>query len=484
MAEGDQLKSKALKGVFWTTVDKLGVKLIGFVVTIVIARILTPADYGTIGMIMVFMTLANIFINSGISQSLVQNQDRTQADLSTALWFNIIISIICYLILYITAPWIADFYEVSQLTDIIRVLGLTLIVGAFGVVQRATITIRLDFKLLTIVNIVATLLSGVIGIWMAVRGFGVWALVAQQFVSQCASSVVLWFLSKWRPNAEFSLDSLKRLWNFGSKLLATGLVATILREVYALVIGKVYRQTELGLYSRATQTSELIAYTTNDIINSVTFPILAQLQNDRERMVSVYSRMLGMTAFIIFPVMTIMAVVAKPLFLFLLTEKWLMAVPLFQWLCFARMFTPISSLNMNILNAVGRSDLFMKVDFSKIPLTIIGMAITLPIGVEAVVIGNFIITFISYFINAYLPGKMFNFGIKAQTRIFSKIIIATGGMTIITLLTLMIELPLFLHLIIPLILGGISYLWFSYILRIEYFDEIKTIAFKYLKINH
>lgn len=475
MAE-ENLKNKAINGVFWTALDKVGVKGVTFIVSIIIARILTPADYGTIGMILVFMTIANIFIDSGISQALIQKQDRTQIDLSSALWFNIGVSIICYIILFLCAPLIARFYEVPQLCSILRILGLNLIINSFSVVQRATVSIALNFKIFTAVNLCASLFSGGVGIIMAYNGFGVWALVAQQITTQFIATLVLWSLNKWRPTTVFSKKSISQLWNFGWKLLASGLVATILREIYALVIGKVYRQTELGLYSRATQTSELIAYTTNDIINAITFPILSSLQNDRERLISVYSRMLGMTAFFIIPIMTLMAVVAKPLFLFLLTEKWIMAVPLFQWLCLARLFTPISSLNMNILNAVGRSDLFMKLDFSKIPLTILTMAITLPIGVEAVVIGNFINTFICYFINAYLPGKIFGFGIKAQSKIFYKIILATSGMVIITFLSLQIPLPLFFHLIIPSFIGFISYIILCYFLRIDSLKEITLIS--------
>lgn len=470
-----ELRSKALKGVFWSAVDKAGVKLTAFIVSIVIARILSPSDYGVIGMILIFITIANIFIDSGMSQALVQKKNRTQKDLDTAFFFNIGVSCVCYLILFLCAPLIARFYEVAELTDILRVLGLNIILIALSTVQRANLLAKIDFKSIAIVNLCGVMVSGIVGIWMAKTGFGVWALVGQTLTSSGVASLVFWLMGKWRPSLEFSKESLKHLWNFGSKLLATGLVSTIMREIYSVAIGKIYRSSELGYYTRAVQTSDMVAITTNDIINAVTFPILSSLQDDKSRLVSVYSRMLGMTAFIIFPVMTGLAVVAEPFISVLLTDKWLPAVVLMQWLCFARMFTPISSLNMNILNAVGRSDLFMKVDFSKLPLSIITMVITIPLGVKAIVIGGFINTFICYFINAYLPGKLFNFGVKAQFRIFWKIVIATALMAAVSYAAMLLVSPMLLKLIVGTAAGILSYALLSFLIRIPEFTEIQRI---------
>ncbi|MDE6339491.1 MAG: lipopolysaccharide biosynthesis protein, partial [Muribaculaceae bacterium] len=387
-----ELKRKALKGVLWSGIDKAGVKAVAFIVSIVIARILSPSDYGIIGMILVFITIANIFIDSGMSQALVQRKNRTASDMATAFYFNIAVAVICYIILFFTAPLISKFYEVSILTSILRILGLNIIISSFATVQRANLLAKLDFKTIAIVHIGGVLVSGFVGIWMAETGYGVWALIGQQMSSTFTSTLIFWIGGKWHPTTGFSKESFKGLWKFGSKLLATGLVATIMREIYTVAIGKAYRSAELGYYTRAVQTSDMVAITTNDIINAVTFPILSSLQDDKTRMVEVYSRMLGMTAYFIFPIMTGLAVLASPFISVLLTDKWLPVVPLLQWLCFARMFTPISALNMNILNAVGRSDLFMKLDFSKLPLTILTMLITIPLGVKAIVIGNFVTT--------------------------------------------------------------------------------------------
>ena len=470
-----ELRSKALRGVLWSAIDKAGVKAVAFIVSIVIARILSPADYGVIGMILVFIVVANIFIDSGMSQALVQRKNRSAADMATAFYFNIAISVICYIILFFCAPAIANFYSVPMLVPILRVLGLNIIIAAFATVQRANLLAKLDFKTIAVVNICSVTVSGIVGIWMAYTGYGVWALVGQQMSSMLTSSCVFWLFGRWHRTAPFSKESFRILWNFGSKLLATGLVSTIIREINSVAIGRIYRSEELGYYTRAVQTSDMVAITTNEVINAVTFTVLSSLQDNREQMVSVYSRMLGMTAFFIFPIMTGLAVIAKPFISVLLTDKWLPAVVLLQWLCFARMFTPISSLNMNILNAIGRSDLFMKLDFSKIPLTIATMAITIPIGVEAMVIGSFINTFICYFINAYLPGKLFNFGVKAQFRIFWRIMLSTALMALVTWLAIFkIENDL-AQLIVGILSGIFSYTLFSLLFRIKELTEIKEI---------
>lgn len=480
-----ELKDKAVKGVFWSAIDKGGVKAISFIVSIIIARILSPDDYGIIGMILVFINISAIIIDSGISQALVQRKDRSDTDMSTAFFFNIAIGLLCYLLLFTLAPAISRFYNVAELTSILRTLGLVLIFNSFATVQRANLLIRLDFKTMAMVNLIGVLASACVGLYTAYSGFGVWALVFQQLSMSIAVSSVFWIMGKWHPLLCFSTDSFKHLWHFGNKLLIAGLVATSLREVYSMTIGKFYHKAELGFYSRAVQTTDMVAYTTYDVINAVSFPILSTLQDDRTRLVAVYSRMLAMTAFIIFPVMTMLAVLAGPLVSVLLTDKWLPAVALMQWLCFARVFTPISALNMNILNAMGRSDLFLKLDLSKTPLVIIAMIITIPLGVKAIVIGNFVTTFISYFINAYLPGRLFGFGVKAQWKIFYRVVIAAGIMALCgSLVVHFLDNPL-LALIIGSLTCLTTYTLSAKILKITQLQEISGILqAKFKSIEH
>lgn len=466
------LKHKAFRGIAWSAVDKMAVKGINFLISIVIARILSPSDYGIIGMVMVFILVSSLFADSGFSQALVQKKDRTQADMSTAFFFNILVAVCCYALLFVAAPFVAQFYEMPLLVPVLRILGINVIIISLGTVQRANLLIRIDFRTLAIVNVLSAAISGVVGVSMAYNGYGVWSLVGQMLVMQVSSAFLLWVLGQWKPGLEFSKASMYRLWDFGSKLLTAGMVATIMREIYSIVIGKFYRSAELGYYHRAVHTTEVISGTINEIVNVSTFPILSSIQDDRQRLISVYSRLLSMTAFIVFPIMALLALVASPLVSVLLTDKWLPAVVLIQWLCMARMFTPISALNMNILNAVGRSDLFLKVDLSKLPITILVMIITLPISVKAVVIGNFVDTFICYFINAYLPGRLFNFGVKAQFKIFRSIILSTMVMACAAYMAMqLVESPL-PQLLLGGIVGVVAYLFVSYIQKSPELKEI------------
>lgn len=453
----DSLKDRTIKGIAWSAVDKILVKSMQFIINIIIARILMPEDYGIIGMIMVFIALSNLLIDSGFSQALVQKKDRTQIDMATAFYFNIIIAVACYALLYVAAPLIALFYDMPILCPVLRVIGLVVIFNSLCTVQRANLLIKLDFKTSAIINVIAALASGVVGVILANRGYGVWSLVCQTLTMQGIIATLLWGIGRWRPSLSFSLGSIKGLWHFGSKLLIAGTVATIVREINSIVIGRFYRAQELGYYHRAVQTTDVVSMTTNDIINAVTFPVLSSVQDDKERLKSIYSQMLSMTAFCIFPIMALLAILAEPLVILLLTEKWIPIVPLIQWLCIARVFTPISALNMNILNAIGRSDLYLKVDLSKLPITLGIMAITLPIGVEAVVVGATVSSFICYFINAYYPGKFFKIGARYQVKMFYKTILATIVLIIVGVLSMQVSDNPLVQVLIAGVLSVVSY---------------------------
>ena len=468
----ESLKNKTIRGIAWSAIDKVAVRGVQFIVNIVIARVLMPADYGAIGMIMVFITLSNLLIDSGFSQALVQKQDRTQVDMSTAFFFNIIIALSCYCILYVISPFIASFYDISILSPVLRVIGLSVILNSLCTVQRANLLIKIDFKTLAIANIVCIIMSGIVGLILAYNGWGVWALVGQTLTQQGMSAVLLWLLGRWHPILKLSKDSVKQLWRFGSKLLAAGTVATIVREINSIVIGKFYRASELGYYHRAIQTTDLVSNTTNEVINVVTFPVLSSVQNDRDRLVSIYHKMLSLTAFCIFPVMTFLAIIADPLVCLLLTEKWRPIVPLIQWLCFSRIFTPVNALNMNILNAVGRSDLYLKVDLSKIPIIIAIMAITLPISVDAVVIGNVVSSFICYFINAYYPGKLFGSGAMVQFSLFKRTILSTICLSVFAIVTIRLFDDNIVKLLSTTVVALIVYLGSAILFKSQDLQEI------------
>lgn len=404
------VRSQLLHGVVWNFIEKVLIRGVSFFISIILARLLSPSDYGLIGMLAVFVSISNVFIEGGLAKALIQRQDCQDIDFSTAFVANVGMSLVIYLIMFVSAPWIAAFYNEPILIPLTRILSLNFILGSFNIVQRAKLMAQVDFKSLAQINVISTIVSGLVGIAMAYWGTGVWALVGQTLCSTIVLIVLLPIYSKWTPSIKFSKDSFSQLFGFGSKLMATGVYSVVLNNISTICIGRFYKSSQLGFYTRASQFSEMISSTLYDVLGNVTFPVLSHLQDDREKLIAVYRKSLFLTAMIIFPIMILCALLARPMVLILLTEKWLPCVVLMQWLFLARMFTPLSAINMNILNAIGRSDLFMKLDFSKAPLILVVLAITIPISVEAITIGSFCISFICFFINAYLPGRIFGYG--------------------------------------------------------------------------
>jgi O-antigen/teichoic acid export membrane protein len=409
-------------------------------------------------MLAVFISISGVFIEGGLAKALIQRQNCQNIDYSTAFVTNVGMSIIIYVIMYASAPWIADFYGEPILIDLTRILSLNFILGSFNIVQRAKMMARVDFKSLAQINVISTIVSGIIGIAMAYYGYGVWALVGQTLCSTIVLIILFPIYSKWKPSLEFSMSSFRQLFGFGSNLMVTGVYAVVLNNISTICIGKFYRSGQLGFFTRASQFSELISTTSYEVIGNVTFPVLSELQDDKTRLIKVYRKSLFFTAMFIFPIMVLTSLLARPIIIILLTEKWLPCVVLIQWLCLARMFTPLSAINMNILNAVGRSDLFMKLDLSKLPLILLTFAITIPISVEAIAIGDFVSTFICFFINAYLPGRMFGYGAWEQIKDWRYIILSILIMVGVVCLILSLIENVWLQLFIGGLVGLLVYL--------------------------
>lgn len=466
------LRDKALIGFVWSFVEKASVRGVSFIIGLLLARLLSPSDYGLIGMLAILMSVSQIFIESGFSKALVQKQDRNEVDFSTVFYFNIGVAILFYFVLFCFAPIVADFYAEPSLCTILRVLAINVILGSFNIVQRARLLIKIDFKTLAQVNFISTLISGLIGVFLAYCNYGVWALVYQTLLCTCLISVLLSAFTRWCPQWVFSFRSLKSMFSFGVNLLFAGIYAVVLDNIYTIAIGKRFHASELGYYTRSTQITDVAVGTIGEILNAVTYPLFASIQSDRKRLATVYSKMLSMTAFIVFPVMTLLAVLAFPLVRLVLTDKWLSAVPLIQWLCFARILTPISVLNMNILNAIGRSDLYLKVDLMKLPVIVLTMIFTIPLGVKAVVVGNLVSTIICYFINTYYPGKLFGYGGFKQLKGYIKIILSTGCMVMVLIPVLNICTSCLEQLIVGVLLGPLIYIVVAYLGKVEDLSEI------------
>ena len=451
------VRSKLLHGVAWNFIEKVLIRGVSFFIGVILARLLSPSDYGLIGMLAVFISISNVFIEGGLAKALIQRQNCQDIDFSTAFFANVCMSIGIYVVMFVSAPWIADFYNEPILIDLTRILSLNFVIGSFNIVQRAKMMAEVDFKSLAQINVLSTIISGIVGISMAYNGCGVWSLVGQTLSSSIVLIILFPIYSKWKPSFAFSLDSFRNLFGFGSKLMVTGVYSVVLNNISTICIGKYYSSKQLGFFTRASQFSQLISTTSYDVIGNVTFPVLSELQNDNARLVEVYRKSLLFTTMIITPIMVLTALLARPLIIVLLTEKWLPCVALMQWLCLARIFTPLSAINMNILNAVGRSDLFMKLDFSKLPLILITLAITIPISIEAIVIGDFVNTFFCFFINAYLPGRMFGYGAWQQLKDWRYIILSIIIMTSVVSLFLYFVTNVLLQLFIGGIVGMLSY---------------------------
>ena len=474
----DSIKKQLVHGIAWNFIEKVLMKSVQFVIGIILARLLSPSDFGLIGMLAIFIAISNVFIEGGLAKALIQKQNCQDIDYSTAFAANIGISIVIYAILFVSAPWIADFYDEPILNDLTRILAFNFILGAFNIVQRAKLMAQVDFKSLAQINVISVITSGCLGVGMAYYGCGVWSLVGQTLCSTIVLIILFPLYSKWKPSIRFSKDSFKRLFVFGSKIMVTGVVSVIVNNISTIFIGRFYKSNQLGFYTRASQFSELIAWTLNDVLGNVTFPVLSELQDDREKMIIVYRKSLFFTAIVIFPVMLLLVLLAKPIVFILLTEKWLPCVVLMQWLFLARMFTPLSAINMNIMNAIGRSDLFMKLDFSKIPLILLILAITIPISVEAITIGNFCSSFLCFFINAYLPGKMFGYGAWEQIKDWKYIIISVLIMALIVSgITYLLD-NVWLQLIVGGIAGIVTYIGCCFMFKVIDDDMLKMLKIK------
>ncbi len=468
-------KSELLRGVIWNGLEKILMKGSSFVIGIILARLLSPSDYGLMGMLTIFVMLSNVIIEGGFAKALIQKKDCSNIDYSTAFFSNVGISIVIYIVLYFIAPYVATFYEEPQLVSLLRILAINFVLGALNIVQRAKIMAAVDFKSLAQINVLSTILGGVVGILMAYNGWGVWSLVGQTIGMSVVMIILFPLYSKWTPTLTFNKESFSKLFGFGSKLMLTGFASVIVNNIATICIGKYYKSSQLGYYTRASQFSEMIAWTISDVLGSVTFPVLSKLQDDTQQLVNVYRRSLFYTALIVFPIMILCALLAKPLVVMLLTEKWMPAVFLLQILCLARMFSPLSAINLNLLNAIGRSDLFMKVDFSKFPLILVTLAITIPLGVDAIVIGSLVNTFICFFVNAYYPGKLYGYGALEQIKDFKKIFFAIIPMIFVVLLVEYLFDNNFVVLFLGSLIGIATYVSVCLLLKVVTVQKLKNI---------
>lgn len=475
----EDLRKKTKLGMFWNVIEKFMSQGIAFVLNIILARLLTPHDYGTIGMLTIFLTFSNVFIDSGFSRALIQKQERTEADFTTTLIFNVVVSVLLYFILYCFSPLISKLYKTPELLNLQRVFFLVIIINAFSVVQSAQLQIKVDFKSIAIINTVSQLVSGICGIIAAYNRLGPWALVIQSLTKASVSLILLWTIGHWFPKTFFSFSSFKKLFGFGSKLLFSGILSTTQNNFTNLVIGKIYSPITLGYYTRAQQFPELASGTLAAVLQNSTFPLLSSLQNNTDDLMQTFKKLMRITSIIVYPTMFGLAFLSKPLILVLLGEKWLPSADLLFWISLAYVFRPISILNMNLLNALGRSDLFLRTDLVKIPLDITMMIITFPIGIRAVVIGYASTALIYFAINSYYPGKLFKFGPIRQLKEAWRYILSSIIMACSLVIINIVVSSAIINLILGIVTGIFVYTLSLIILRDV---EIKILILKFISI--
>lgn len=465
-------KSKVLSSLIWKLLERSGTQGIQFIVQIVLARILLPTDYGNIALIAIFITIANVFVQSGFNTALIQKKDVNETDFSSVFYLSLFVASLLYFILFFTAPWISNFYNIPELTSVVRVLSFTLFFGAFNSIQNSVVSKRMQFKKLFFSSLGAISLSGTVGIILAYAGLGVWALVAQQLINQLSITVILWFTVQWRPKLIFSFERVRGLFSYSWKLLVSSLIDTIYMNLRSLIIGKMYSSTMLGFYNRGDQFPQLIVSNINGSIQSVMLPALSSEQSNRQRVKEMVRRSIVTSSFIVFPLMIGLAVVGEPLVKILLTDKWLPCVPFLQVFCFSYALWPIHTANLQAINALGRSDIFLKLEIIKKIMGIIILVATMFYGIYAIAIGSLVSGIISTFINAHPNLKLLNYSYKEQIKDILPSVVLSIIMGLIVYIILFLNLSPYLTLIIQIFTGTIVYIGLAKLFKLECYEYL------------
>ena len=475
------MSSKVLSSFIWKFLERSGTHIIQFILQIILARILSPDDYGIVAIVTVFITLANVFIQNGFNTALIQKKDVDDLDYSSVFYLSFFVAIILYAIIFVTSPIIAKFYGNSLLISVLRVLSTNLFFGVFNSIQHAIISKRLQFKKYFISSLISIILSGLLGIYLAYNGYGVWALVYQQLCNIIINVIVQFIIVKWHPKLMFSFKRVKVLFSYGWKLLCSSLIDNLYTHIYDLVIGKKYTTSDLAFYNRGKQFPYFIVNNVNSSISSVLLPVMSIKQDDHNAVKRMMRRSIVVSSYIMIPMMFGLVVVAEPMVSLILTNKWSQCVPFLQILCFSYALWPIHTANLQAINAVGRSDIFLKLEVIKKIFGIIVLLVTIPLGLYAMAWGQIFSSIVSSFINSYPNKKLLNYGYIEQVKdILPAIILSLVMMIIISLIGLL-KLNNVVTILFQLISGIIIYVLFSYIFKLEGFVYLLNILKKIRK---
>jgi O-antigen/teichoic acid export membrane protein len=475
------LKRKAARSLVWTFTQQFGNQLIGFIVSLVLARILLPAEFGLIGMIAVVVAIGNALLDGGLTKSLIRDNTCDETDFSTVFFFNVSAGILVYILVFFSAPFIADFYDQTILTDIIRVYCLTVIITSFSAVQLARLTKQMDFKTQAVIAIPAAVVGGICGIWMAYNGYGVWSLVWSSIITSAVSTLQMWWYSDWKPQLIFSRSRFSKHFNYGYKLTLSDLLNRIFNNIFLIVIGKYFSAAQVGFYTRAETMKQLPVNNISRALDKVTFPLFVSIQNDEVKLKRVYKKLMLMVVFVVSPVLIFLAVLTEPVFIFLFTEKWLPAVPYFQILCITGILFPLHAYNLTILNVKGRSDLFLKLEVIKKVIIVITIIVAIPFGIMALLYGQVVISLLAFFINAHYTNRFISYTGWEQIRdVLPILLLAAFGGTVIYVFDFFIMQGQsnLLRLIADTTAGSLGYLTAAYLLKFSSLFELKNLILK------
>lgn len=457
-------KQQVMGNLVWRFLERFGASLVSFVVQIVIARLLSPEHYGTIALVSVFITILNVFVDSGLGNALIQKKDADSLDFSTVFYTNLVFCTVLYLFLFFIAPLIASFYENDSLTDIIRVLGITILISGVKNIEQAYVSAKMIFKKFFFATLAGTVIAAVVGIALAYNGFGVWALVAQQLINAGIDTIVLWFTVKWRPTWEFSFQRLKNLFGFGWKLLVSSLLDTVYNQLRQLIIGKKYTDADLGYYNKGKQIPEFVISNVNSSIDSVLFPTMSQVQNDAKKVKEITRKSIKVSLYIIAPMMIGMAAVAENMIRLLLTDKWVSATIYLQIFCFSFILYPIHTANLNAIKAMGHSDYFLALEVIKKIMGIGILLATMWFGPVWIAFGMIVSGFLSQFINSFPNRKLLNYSFLEQIRDILPTFLLAGAMGgIVYAMNYIPVLPYWAVLILQIVSGILVY-WLGSVL--------------------
>lgn len=477
----NELLKKSFWGTFWSLIESFANYFLTFIIGIILARLLSPSDFGLVGMLTVFISLSNVFIESGFSNALIRKLNRSIQDYSTAFYFNIVVGIFFYGILFFSSPYIATFFSEPLLSSLLKVLGISILANSLCVVPNAILLSSLNIKRITQINIVARIIVGIISIILAYNGFGVWTLVIQTVGFNILKSIAFWISARWKPVKSFSMESFRYLWSFGSKMLVVGIISTFFLEVYNLVLGKFSTKENLGYYSRSNQFAVLIPSIFLSVIQKIAIPTLSEFQDDKQRLKENYRKYLHLISFIIFPLMFIATAIANPLIITILSDKWYNSILIFQILCVGQAFSPLGTLNMCLLQVVNRTDYSLRLEvYKKILLSII-IIFTIKEGLIILVIGRSVYDIVATFMNFSCSKKILCYNYTEQVIDIAKYLLIAIICASIAYCTSLLFMNNLLKIFIGGLSGIISYLGITILFRVEAINILFDLKSKILK---